>query len=162
MSATAAPISHERFALALVDLPLSNLHLKASEFRNSISHLLSSNQQLQPFADEGDQDCVDAIRENEEVLVRLRERIELLRREVERRGFRWDDAEVEEKGDKNGDAVIVNGDGRQGQGVSRLDEAQGSRAVNGGRPGGSLTDEELARRLRDQMDQNEEDGGLHL
>lgn len=82
MSSEAHPISPARFAEALKDLPLSTLHLKAAELRNSIAHLDYSNEQLQPFADGTetsvngvpDQDCVDAIRENEVVIARMQER----------------------------------------------------------------------------------------
>lgn len=162
MSATAAPISPERFAQAIEDLPLANLHLKASELRNSIAHLLSSNEQLQSYAEEGDQDCMDAIHENEEVLVRLRERVALLRREVERRGFRWGDAEAEDKENKNGDTVMVNGGEELGQGDAGANGAPERGAVNGGGRGGSLGDAELERRLRERMEQDEEDDGLHI
>jgi hypothetical protein len=96
MSSEAAPISPERFAAALRDLPLSSLHLKAAELRNSIAHLDYSNEQLKPFA-EGtapeqtgpDPDCVEAIKENEVVIQRMLERIELLKAEVESRGAVW-------------------------------------------------------------------------
>ncbi|KAK3900305.1 hypothetical protein C8A05DRAFT_45833 [Staphylotrichum tortipilum] len=51
MSADALPISPTAFALALPDLPLSALHLKVLELRNSIAHLDYSNEQLRPFAE---------------------------------------------------------------------------------------------------------------
>lgn len=89
MSASATPIPPERFAEAILDLPLANLHFKAAEIRNSVAHLESSNSQLQSFADEGDKVCIDAIKENEQTMMRMAERILLLRREVERRGFQW-------------------------------------------------------------------------
>ncbi len=162
MSSTAVPISSERFALAIADLPLSNLHFKASEFRNSIAHLQYSNQELQPFADEGEQDCRDAIRENREVLARLHERIDLLRREVERRGFRWDDAEVEEKEERDGETGMVNGDSGHVNGGATVNETANGGAVHGGRQGGSLSDDELARRLREQMEQDHDMEGVHL
>ncbi|KAF2804895.1 uncharacterized protein BDZ99DRAFT_340784, partial [Mytilinidion resinicola] len=87
MSATAPPISPTRFAAALKDLPLSSLHGKAAELRNSITHLQHSNKELQPFATEGDEVCKDAIAENEEVVDRMEHRILLLRAEVEGRGM---------------------------------------------------------------------------
>jgi len=94
MSSDSLPISPARFSSALKDLPLSTLHLKAAELRNSIAHLDYSNEQLQPFADgtdpstngEPDQVCLDAIKENEIVIARFEERIELLKKEVEERG----------------------------------------------------------------------------
>lgn len=162
MSATATPISPERFALAIVDLPLANLHFKASELRNSIAHLRSSNQQLQSFADEGDQDCQDAIRENLEVIARNEERIDLLRREVERRGFGWDFTEVEAKEDRDGSADTVNGNSTHVNGVIRGNGTAGGGEAEGERGGGSLTDDELSRRLMEQMEQDDDTEGLHL
>ncbi|KAL6869799.1 hypothetical protein ACO1O0_001130 [Amphichorda felina] len=110
MSADTTPISPTRFAAALKDLPLDALHLKVLEIRNAIAHLQYSNDQLKPFA-EGtatpltpspspattagngdtapDQDCIDAIRENEAVIDRMAERIAVIRIEVEDRGVSW-------------------------------------------------------------------------
>lgn len=95
--------------------------------------------------------------ENLVVIGRMNERIDLLREEVERRGMRWADAEVEDKQKDmtNGDGVMVNGDGPRSSQPS-----QEARA-----PSGRLTDEELMRRLQERM--GEEDGeegeeGLHL
>ncbi|MDI1490574.1 MAG: hypothetical protein OHK93_001778 [Ramalina farinacea] len=89
MSSAAAPISAASFAEAIQDLPLGNLHSKAAEIRNSMQHLLASNAQLQTFADEGDQDCAEALQENVDVLSRMESRVSLLKQEVERRGFMW-------------------------------------------------------------------------
>ncbi|KAG5956924.1 hypothetical protein E4U58_006345 [Claviceps cyperi] len=104
MSADTRPISASRFAAALKDLSVSMLHLKVLEIRNSIAHLQYSNDQLQPFAQgtaialgqvkananpEPDQDCVDAIRENEMVVERMAERIAMIRAEIEARGISW-------------------------------------------------------------------------
>ncbi|EAQ92589.1 hypothetical protein CHGG_00824 [Chaetomium globosum CBS 148.51] len=129
MSSEALPISPTRFAAALTDLPLSTLHLKVLELRNSIAHLDYSNEQLRPFAEgtatatatststtttappqqapssttataEPDADCADAIRENEGVIARMQERIALVRAEVERRGLGW--AEFSERGGAGG------------------------------------------------------------
>ncbi|KAI4164647.1 MAG: hypothetical protein LQ342_001621 [Letrouitia transgressa] len=93
MSAASAPITLHRFAEAIADLPLGNLHAKAAELRNSITHLESSNEQLRQYAAEGDRDCADAVRENQEVIQSMGRRIEYLRREVETRGFRWEENE---------------------------------------------------------------------
>ncbi|KJZ76678.1 hypothetical protein HIM_04014 [Hirsutella minnesotensis 3608] len=101
MSADTMPISPGRFAAALKGLSPSMLHLKVLEIRNSVAHLQWSNDQLQPYADGSataadgddngspDQDCVDAIRENEGVIDRMAERIALIRAEVEERGMAW-------------------------------------------------------------------------
>lgn len=97
MSLFSTPISSDRFAEALRALPLSNLHFKAAELRNSIVHLESSNQQLKPLADHGDSVCSDAIRENLEVIRRMTERMVLLTQEIEQRGFHWEDKETKIK-----------------------------------------------------------------
>ncbi|KAI9699081.1 MAG: hypothetical protein M1836_003270 [Candelina mexicana] len=170
MSSTSTPINPRTFALAIKDLPLSNLHLKAAELRNSISHLQYSNTELQRWADAGDRDCAEAVRENEMTIGRMEERIELCRREVEKRGFRWGESEVEEKM-MMGEEVGGNGTGdgiEEGTLAVRVETGRGeSRDIeqgNGRRTGGSLSDEELARRLRQQMEEAEdEDGsGIHL
>ena len=89
MSSTATPISASRFAEAIRELPLANLHFKVAEICNSIVHLLSSNQQLQIFVNEGDSDCADAVQENLLVLQRMKERLLLLKGEMENRGCKW-------------------------------------------------------------------------
>jgi len=108
MSATATPIPPARFAAALRDLPLSSLHAKAAELRNSIAHLLSSNEELKPFAEAGDKDCAEAIMENEEVIRRMEERISLLRIEVEGRGMKW----AEEEGERETEGAVIGGSDR--------------------------------------------------
>ncbi|KAF7950767.1 uncharacterized protein EAE97_002319 [Botrytis byssoidea] len=103
MSADALPISPAAFAEALKDLPMSTLHLKAAELRNSIAHLDYSNEELKPFAEgrapecvdgKPDEDCIDAIRENEIVITRMETRISLLRTEIEARGGVWGEYEA--------------------------------------------------------------------
>ena len=157
MSSDATPITAERFAEAIKELPLANLHFKAAEIRNSIAHLVSSNQQLQPFADEGDSDCADAIQENLVVVQRMKERILLLKGEVEGRGSKW------AEGGPRPEIVESNGH-------ASVEEVRvASEPIHGGpstRPsGGRRGDEELAQRLREQMaevDDNEAHDGVHL
>ncbi|EKG11314.1 hypothetical protein MPH_11579 [Macrophomina phaseolina MS6] len=117
MSAESTPISPAAFAEAIKELTLPSLHAKAAELRNSIYHLRRSNVQLQPFADEGDRDCADAIKENEEVMARMEDRIELLKLEVEvNRGMPWvEDAKTDGgKEQLNGDAGGAQRDGSTG------------------------------------------------
>ena len=126
MSADTTPISSSRFAAALKDLSVEMLRLKVLEIRNSIAHLQYSNDQLKPFAEgtavaastasastsdstatttttstannnEPDQDCIDAIRENEGVIDRMAERIALIRLEVEERGVSWNEFQSKEE-----------------------------------------------------------------
>ncbi|KAL2130319.1 hypothetical protein VTI74DRAFT_6645 [Chaetomium olivicolor] len=236
MSADSLPITPARFAAALPDLPLSSLHLKLLELRNSIAHLDYSNEQLRPYAEgtatatssqpppqqhhaegqtqerprgEPDQDCIDAIRENEEVIARMQERIRLVREEVERRGLSWTEFQGrtqtdetnkgEEEGGEGAGSTAVNGDTRptvngtattgEASGAGRhsawrdgtfqtgvirggelhMDAVAGSRQGQQGQgQGGSLSDEELRRRVEEQLrnlgtgDDDEDDGGLHL
>ncbi|KAL8940980.1 MAG: hypothetical protein Q9216_002499 [Gyalolechia sp. 2 TL-2023] len=161
MSASTAPIPLDRFAEAVAELPLGNLHTKAAELRNSIVHLVSSNAQLQDYADDGDQDCADAIIENNEVIERMETRVDLLRNEVENRGFRWGE---DQPAVVNGKAEDQNNHGQADHAENPLSashiNAQSSRTH-----GGSLVDEELARRLRDQLDKEMRDDdadGVHL
>ena len=163
MSSESQPISADRFALAIHDLPVENIYSKAQEIANSISHLERSNKTLQDYVDsirsdtslppatrqEGDKDCSEAIQENQIVIERQKERIELLKREVERRGGKWHEA------DENG----------------RLNDSSADSNTNGGpadterRAGGRLTDQELRRQMMDQLGDNDEghqDEGMHL
>lgn len=100
MSADAAPITARDFAAAIEELPLSTLHLKAAELRNSLTHLEYSNAQLEPFArppgdstDTPDQVCLEAIEENIVVMARYKERLELLKQEAQKRGVDWEELE---------------------------------------------------------------------
>lgn len=141
MSSTTTPITPHQFAEAIKELPLANLHFKAAEIRNAISHLQSSNQQLKQYADDGDTDCKEAIEENVVVVRRMEERILLLKEEVEGRGFRWGEDEQERRA------------------------AESRRIEHSARPGGgTLGDEELARRLAERMedDGDEDNDGVHL
>jgi hypothetical protein len=166
MSSDALPITPARFAEALTSLPLGNLHLKAAELRNSISHLQSSNIQLKPYADEGDRDCADAIAENVEVIQRMEERIELVKQEVEGRGFKWDEAADVAEGREESNGQLANGyaNGNEPLGEGGEEEEEVSRtAPDEGVRGPRLTDEELVRRLREQMAEDMEDqDGVHL
>lgn len=161
MSSNTVPITAHQFAEAIKDLPLANLHLKASEIRNSIAHLVSSNQQLRSFADGGDSDCKEAIDENGVVIQRMEERIRLLRREVESRGFKWGVDELMERGtDVNVDRLMGN---ERDTTTPRTTGAPGAEQETIS-TGGRLGDEELARRIRDQLgeDQDTDENGVHL
>jgi len=160
MSSTSTPIPAHLFAAALPALPLSSLHAKAAEIRNAIFHLRRSNAQLRPHADLGDRDCQTAIAENEDVLCRMEERVGLLKGEVEGRGYLWDGGGGVrfEEGRVGGAVGEVEGVNGNGEGRELVDGRAGAGA--GEERGGRLGDEELARRLRERM---EEDGdGVHL
>ncbi|KAF2401338.1 hypothetical protein EJ06DRAFT_529466 [Trichodelitschia bisporula] len=151
MSAEADPITSEHFSRALKDLPLSSLYAKASELRNSMAHLQSSNEQLREFAEAGDRDCFEAIQENEEVLQRMEMRILLVRNEVEARGLVWS-----EHG--SGDVTANGASEAKVEGPETTEAA----TAEGGQSGGHLSDEELRRRLAESMEENGDDGGVHL
>lgn len=89
MSAGSQPISSQRFATALLTVPLSTLHSTAAEIRNSLAHLHSSNEQLEPHAQRGDRTCREAIEENMTTMDRMNGRLQLLKQEVLKRGMPW-------------------------------------------------------------------------
>ncbi|KAG9232083.1 hypothetical protein BJ875DRAFT_467782 [Amylocarpus encephaloides] len=197
MSSDTLPISPTRFATALKDLPLETLHFKGAEIRNSIAHLDYSNEQLRPFANGSelstngvpDQDCVDAIRENEIVIARMERRIALLKAEVEERGSSWLEFRSAEEGEAKEEEGeerenLVNGDGETGRSEAWRDGTfQTGRIVNGevrmdgdgasnetanstanGTAGGRLGDEALRRAMEERMRAlaEDEDEGMHL
>jgi hypothetical protein len=200
MSHESIPISPARFAAALKDLPLSTLHLKAAEIRNSIAHLDYSNEQLKPFADgtepssngRPDQDCIDAIKENEIVIARMQERIALLKAEVEGRGSSWlefqsaeelqdgeerlingtgeSDGDMETEGQERSDAW-TDGTFQTGRMVNGEVRMDGDSEVNGATnraardTGGRLDNEALRRAIEERMRalaEGDDEEGMHL
>ncbi|KAI5921461.1 hypothetical protein F4810DRAFT_678171 [Camillea tinctor] len=198
MSSEALPINPARFAEALKELPASSLALKVLELRNSIAHLDYSNAELKPYAEgrtptleqqEGgntasqpgqpDQDCVDAIAENEAVIAHMQERIELIRAEVEGRGLNWREfqgKEEEPSATANNTAQdsstatnnVTNGVNGNVNGTSsetQQHEAWRDGTFQTGTIRG-LSDEELLRQLQSRMPPEDEednaDGGMHL
>lgn len=160
MSSRSIPISAHRFAEAIRGLPLENLHIKATELSNSIVHLVSSNKQLQPFADD-DQDCADAIKENERVIKRMENRISLLKSELKHRGFIWGDQDGELNIEAPNGCVQNDGDYHpRSQQEPTVTSERHPHARSG------LSDEELARLLRERIVEEEgierEEDGVHL
>jgi len=164
MSSQAAPITPHRFAAALRDLQLSSLHAKAAELRNSIAHLQRSNDELQPLAADGDKDCADAIWENLQVIKSMSERLDLLKAEVENRGFLWDvsDAGEVQPGQLSPPNEAENPDQSRNNGSMQVSSTTGQSTVAAmsRSTGGTLDDDELRRRLAEQME--EDDEGVHL
>ncbi|KAJ8114027.1 hypothetical protein OPT61_g3990 [Boeremia exigua] len=110
MSAESRPITAARFATALTELPISSLYAKHAELSNNITHLESSNKQLEDYARENDdRDCYEALLENRQVMKNFNERMDMIRKEVEEvRGLPWrprDEGEVR----KEEGAVGLNG-----------------------------------------------------
>jgi cell division septum initiation protein DivIVA len=138
MSSTSLPISTTRFASALTTLPISSLHAKIHELQNSITHLEKSNAELKTYATEdGDKDCYEAMLENLDVIKRMQERIELVKREiVEVRGLPLSSEQE----------VVV--EGKTENGVSEPGErADGARVQE--RRVETLSDEEVERLLNE-------------
>ncbi|CAF9920099.1 MAG: hypothetical protein GOMPHAMPRED_001977 [Gomphillus americanus] len=165
MSSSSAPISAERFTLAVADLPLANVYAKAAEIRNSIAHLQNSNHQLQPDADGGDRDCAEAIAENIGVIGRMQERLNLLKNEVERRGYNWDEGRPN---GVNGDAMDLDEDMSPAQhsnaGSSNmvgLQEHQPTSTAAGSGPRSNPSEADLLASLVSRLQESDEHG-LHL
>ena len=178
MSANAEPITAARFAAALIELPLSSLFAKGAEIRNSMAHLERSNEELKNYADEGDRDCADALEENVAVIAKMDMRLELLKIEVENRGFNWNeagngepneestgsDAISGEVGSRDHTTVDISGEDqepvtRPALNGTRTPDAQ--QQSQGRRPG----DAELRRLMAERMEQGDDDidgDGLHL
>lgn len=190
MSAESQPITPAQFALAIQDLPVENLYAKAHELNNSIVHLSHSNTLLKEYSDSitqdtsldaqtrasGDKDCLEAIAENEIVIERQRERIRLLKDEVERRGQVWHEGDLGMERREEGkhaeaemEVVHENGNG-DGHGHVHVDPSQSQSQQQQSMPqgSGSLTDEQLRRHLEslypppDDGNDADADGGLHL
>jgi hypothetical protein len=144
MSSNTRPISPTRFASALAELPVGSLYAKAAELRNSLTHLKSSNEQLLPFSQEGDKDCADAIKENEETMERMQDRVLLLQQEVEvNRGMKWEPEGVQPKepGEEEEEEVVT------------------TNSSTGTTHNGGLSDEELRRRIEERMNEDGDQDG---
>lgn len=103
------------------------------------------------------------------VIGRMNERIGLLRAEVEKRGMRWADAEVEERNahvdmtDSSGQ--LVNGEALRSTTTSAASTADTSGVEASHGTSGRLTDEELRARLQERLLQqgdDDDDEGVHL
>jgi len=196
MSADSLPIAPARFAEAIKDLSLASLHLKVLELRNSMAHLDYSNEQLRPFAEgteaalgstsdppraaRPDQDCIDAIKENEEVIERMQQRMRMVREEVEKRGFSWTEFQSKEELEAereaatqavtNGDTEThANGQPQGGEGPAPRAQAReahpawtdgtfqagtirnGEARMDGTGPRADLSDEEVRRALQERL-----------
>ncbi|KAI0206217.1 hypothetical protein F4808DRAFT_111187 [Astrocystis sublimbata] len=197
MSSEAQPISSARFVEALKELPSSSLALKVLELRNSIAHLDYSNAELRPFAEgttptldqqatpgaapQPDQDCKDAIAENEAVIARMQARIELIRAEVEGRGLSW--REFQGTADEVATAAPSTEDATEHEAArTSTSTSTATNAVNGHPQGADSQHEawrdgtfqtgtirgsdellgELINRIPPEDDEQDTDGGMHL
>ncbi|KAI1298843.1 hypothetical protein F5Y03DRAFT_367206 [Xylaria venustula] len=190
MSSETQPISPARFAEAIKELPASSLAIKVLELRQSIAHLDYSNAELKPFAEgtiptldqqQGnntgvpDQDCKDAIAENEVVIARMQERIALVRTEVEGRGLNWREFQgTAEEQDQSSSTAQENGTPAQSEASNTTNTVNGHTEprheawTNGTFTTGTIRgdNEELLRQLLDRIPPENEDedpdGGMHL
>jgi len=171
MSQTTRPISPTAFREAIQDLAIGSLHAKAAEIQNSITHLKDSNDAMLEFPE--DPDLKEAIAENEEVMQRMKDRILMLRQEVERRGMRWVEDEGYREGDfkEPGEDVVMNGTSGEQDGVNGVNgsadvsSTSTTTTTTAAAASGRLTDEQLTRLLAERMGQpeaDEEDEGIHL
>lgn len=78
-------LKQEFFLQAIRDLGLEQLHAETARLQLSLYHLRRSQVQLEEFRD--DPVCRAAIEDNEVVIKHQVDRIDLIRLEVERRGF---------------------------------------------------------------------------
>lgn len=109
---------------------------------------------MKPFADEGDSDCKEAIEENDVVIKRFEERMELCKKEAQERGLGWSahGSNTEEAPKANGHA-----DGQVNGSASAAErDATRTRQTSG-----RLTDEEIRRQMDALVGEDEEDG-VHL
>ncbi|KAL9945525.1 hypothetical protein D7B24_009008 [Verticillium nonalfalfae] len=150
-TADTSPISPARFAAALPPLSLPTLHLKVLEIRNSIAHLRTSNIELLPYAlgtepagAPPDPDCADAIRENEAVILRMDERIALIRAEVEDRGCSWREFEAVEPALPGTAAAAVAGAAADDDDEDDQDEDDGVAPVTNGLRDARLEEDAMA------------------
>ncbi|OAK98939.1 hypothetical protein IQ06DRAFT_25353 [Phaeosphaeriaceae sp. SRC1lsM3a] len=137
MSSESQPITLTRFATALNDLPIDAIYSKYSELRNNITHMESSNKQLEEFARENDdRDCYEALLENRQVIKRFEERLDALKKEVtEVRGLPWrprdEEGKVEEKTAPATNGVNGTGEARTEAGAGAGAGAQGGDEEDG-------------------------------
>lgn len=183
MSSESRPITTEAFADALTALPLPSVYAKALEIHNSMAHLQRSNAELRQFIDEsqqgGDEDCEEAIRENEDVITRMDERLELVKTELEGRGQDWahvngapEEAGMETKegevgGEEEGQAETA--DAVETADTSNEAAQPRSGLLNGHRdtrdaPNDNTAGESIARQSepREERDPSDADGGIYL
>ncbi|KAJ5248711.1 hypothetical protein N7468_000162 [Penicillium chermesinum] len=107
MSSESLPINPAAFAEAITELPLSAVYGKVSELRNSLAHLHRSNLELRIFLlesqepEEEKKEIEGYVTENEVVIESMKERIALLKKELENRGQPWIEVEDAENNGEN-------------------------------------------------------------
>ncbi|KAI5285552.1 hypothetical protein KEM54_000479 [Ascosphaera aggregata] len=141
MSYESQPITPQAFALALKDLDAAMIYGKACEIRNSLRHLQRSNEEMRGYIEEGSDGrevFQEAIAENAVVIERMKERIELCRLEVERRGAKWTDEESDDSSEStaappNQTEAAASGATTGENGNAGVEQRQGAIAAEGTR-----------------------------
>ena len=168
MSASTSYITTHAFTIAIQDLPLESLYMKAAELHNSLDHLQHSNEQLRPFSEEqGDVQCREAIEENLQVMERMKTRILALRDEVKRRGSRWMDLPQVDDGSDAPDRMEVDGVDHGRDTATRLGSEESRDAGAAPSPEGTRTSrvESPTRYTKHATEEDEEkpdEEGVHL
>jgi hypothetical protein len=132
MSSESLPINPAAFAEAIKELPLSALHSKVLELRNSIAHLHRSNAELRLFLAESDEteeekkELQGYITENEGVVVSMSVRVELLKTELENRGQPWIEVEEVKAEDNRENEEATEAPVTNGAAESRVSNANGN------------------------------------
>jgi hypothetical protein len=134
MGSGARATSPTQFAAALQDLPVDSLYAKVVELQNSIAHLQRSNLELEDHAKSvgGDVDCDEVIGENEGVMGRMRERIEMVKQEIRRRGQKWHEAAVNGESDTEMTGREKGTTGKERQGQDEKTAVTGGEEATGG------------------------------
>ncbi|KTW28570.1 hypothetical protein T552_01831 [Pneumocystis carinii B80] len=76
-------INQTTFLSAIQMLNLEQLHSEISMLNNSIKHLIRSNNDLKEYTQEAWAE--ETIKENEQVIIRQKEKIEMISKEIEKR-----------------------------------------------------------------------------
>lgn len=189
MSADSQPIPPAAFASALKSLPLSSVYGKVIELRNSIHHLVRSNDELKEYirvssssaatatatsasagADTENKELESYVLENERVIESMKRRIELCRAEVEERGQLWldeldelADGDVHSKLSEMDEPTEVRLNGSNGTGEEIQHESR-SQVPNNTSTSASMSRTSAAppgRQVDVHMDEDDEEG-VHL
>lgn len=124
-----------------------------------------------PFAEAGDADCREAMFENLGVIGRMKERLDMVKEEVEGRGIRWvfgdeiDRLGLRSEGgtvDADGESIVVDVSNNSNGAENGVNSGLRNGTAQRRQPSGRLTDEQLRAQLEAQMSDEEDADGVHL
>jgi hypothetical protein len=185
MSAESQPITAAAFASAIKSLPLSSVYAKAIELRNSIAHLVRSNEELKEYictssssmstteasanAEAENRELESYVLENEGVIEAMKSRMELCRAEVEERGQLWlDELDGPSDGDVRPKLAALEDDGEirlNGVNGTTSEEEDGPQTQRSNDVLRSTTisrTSEITSNQHNDADMEEDDEGIHL